>query len=390
MGRKPVTVAIARGSGLVARFGDVVVYILRETAFTERILGAAEAAAAAADPGTAVVQRLVTVVFGDKPMPASFGVVAPTTGGMLVLLRGTVAADIAGPEGARRLSGTRAMTWLDEIVREPVGQIALGADGDDTSVTAVPHTDLRSGVVPGGGVVVHAPVRGAGTPEPDRPPEQAASSAAHTGAAEPEPTTWVPFPADEVHSTAADSEPPPARRPAGGSEIPRPTSTPPAVTRAAETPAPAPSRPAPALPPRRSAPQAVRNTPDGPNSSRIEIPTETATVGPAHGSLSAPGGASYPLDRPYVIGRDPMAADAVRRADASPIVLSDRQVSRVHAHITLDQGAVLVQDSSTPGGTFIAAPGAEEWTRLGARPAELKPGWSLRIGTTILTYRPSR
>jgi hypothetical protein len=103
--------------------------------------------------------------------------------------------------------------------------------------------------------------------------------------------------------------------------------------------------------------------------------------------LSGPGGAVYPLDRPYVIGRNPLADNAVRRAAASPIVLSDRQVSHVHARIILDRGTVFVQDSSTPGGTFIAAPGDEEWTPLGPRAAELKPGWSLRVGGTIFTYR---
>ena len=48
---------------------------------------------------------------------------------------------------------------------------------------------------------------------------------------------------------------------------------------------------------------------------------------------------------------------------------------------------MFVRDGGTPAGTFIAAPGAEEWTQIGTAPMELAPGWSLRIGALILTYR---
>ncbi|BEK86051.1 hypothetical protein [Nocardia seriolae] len=46
-----------------------------------------------------------------------------------------------------------------------------------------------------------------------------------------------------------------------------------------------------------------------------------------------------------------------------------------------------MRDAGTPGGTFVAAPGAAEWVRVGQRPMELKAGWSLRIGERVLTYR---
>jgi hypothetical protein len=61
-------------------------------------------------------------------------------------------------------------------------------------------------------------------------------------------------------------------------------------------------------------------------------------------------------------------------------------VSRVHAYVSIDGGAVFVRDARTPGGTFIAAPGAKEWTQVGTTPATLEPGWSLRVGGRILTY----
>jgi pSer/pThr/pTyr-binding forkhead associated (FHA) protein len=106
------------------------------------------------------------------------------------------------------------------------------------------------------------------------------------------------------------------------------------------------------------------------------------------GVLESGEGAIFPLDRPYVIGRDPLGDDAVRNAHASPIVVHDDQhVSRVHAYVTIDGGSVFVRDASTPGGTFIAAPGAETWTQISTTPIELELGWTLRVGTRILTYR---
>ncbi|MTJ90332.1 hypothetical protein [Nocardia seriolae] len=59
------------------------------------------------------------------------------------------------------------------------------------------------------------------------------------------------------------------------------------------------------------------------------------------GALTGAEGAVYPLDRPYVIGRDPMIDEAVRRAVASPIVIArDRHVSRVHARVFIENGLV--------------------------------------------------
>jgi hypothetical protein len=58
----------------------------------------------------------------------------------------------------------------------------------------------------------------------------------------------------------------------------------------------------------------------------------------------------------------------------------------VHAYVSVEGGAVCVRDAGTSGGTFIAAPAAKDWTRIGMTPTELEPGWSLRIGGLILTY----
>ncbi|MGW4243737.1 hypothetical protein ACWELQ_14670, partial [Nocardia sp. NPDC004722] len=174
MGRIPTTVGLVPGTGLIARFGNVVLFLPGESGSTERILGAAEAAASAADPGAAIAQRLAATVFSPgSTQPPAFGVVAPTADGILILLRGPVTATIDGPEGTRTLSGERAMTWVDEIVRDPVRRLTVLADG---AGNAIAHTDLRAGVVVGGGFVVKAPVSGLAAAQPQSAPPSASSS----------------------------------------------------------------------------------------------------------------------------------------------------------------------------------------------------------------------
>ncbi|QIS18380.1 FHA domain-containing protein [Nocardia terpenica] len=305
----------------------MILFLPDETPFAGRVLEAGEVAGAAEDPGATFVRQLVAAVFveGAEAAPA-FGVVAPTGGGTLVLLRGAVAANILGPRGSRRLSGLRAMTWVDEIARDPVRQIGLCADG--AAMSEVPHTDLRAGIAPGGGVVVRDLAHGTGAHYAINTEDVAAQDVWYLVAQDPISAGPTTPHHPQIHTSSLASAPP----------------------------------------------------------SRHRI-VDTASYSSPTGVLTGVDGASYPLDRAYVIGRDPLSSKAVREAAASPIAVSDRQLSRVHAFVTVDGGTVLVQDNDTRNGTFIAAPGAEKWTRLGALPQELPPGWSLRVGHTVLTYR---
>ena len=301
------TVGIARGDGLITRYGDIVMFIADPSASADSLIAAVKAEADSDAPGRQLARRLAALAFGQTISLTPFGVVAATAAGLHVLLYGNVTAEIETAEGTHELSGARALTWVDEIVPGSAHRIAVTGAGRP-AVSGDENTDLDGGVVPGGGF--------------------------------------------DLHRARAKVEPPPVQ------PVPR--------SAASEEP--------PLLP-----------------DIETEVFTrakETAMAASTIGSLTSGDGATYRLDRPYVIGRDPIGDSSVFNHRASPIVVkNDPHVSRVHAYVSVQDGRVFVQDVSTPGGTFIAAPGATDWSQIGTAPTELAPGWSLRIGELILTYR---
>jgi hypothetical protein len=309
----PYVVGVVRGDRLVARYGDVLVFVDDDGQSAGEFLAGLESAAHTPHPSAAITERLAGLIVGggSTHVPA-FGVVAPLPEGLLVILRGRVKATIETADGVRTLSGEGAYTWVDQVLPETVTQV--GVTGAEVAVAqSCPHTDLRAGVVPGGGFVL------------DR---------ARTASEQ------VPEPQALVETQMRQGQP-------DDGEL---------------------TQLAPAKVPRVA-----------PESSKFDT---AGTV------LVAEDGAVYPLDRAYVLGRDPLADKTVHDAAATPIaVLNDQHVSRVHAFISIDGDRVRVRDASTPGGTFIAAPRAKEWIQVGAAPAELPVGWSLRIGERIFIHR---
>ncbi|MFD3509886.1 FHA domain-containing protein [Nocardia sp. NPDC058666] len=370
------TVAIVPGTGIVARFGDVVVYLAGETPSTDRLLGAVETVAnntAASAPGAALAQRLAGVVFGGASAPPPFGVLAPTADGMLILLRGAVIAEISGAEGNRRLAGDRAFTWVDEIIREPVRRIAVGAEMADPT-SANPRTDLRAGIVTGNGFVLNLGRR-------RNPPPRRVESID-----EPAPTEATGFQAVRPPTRATD--PGDALPPTQGfpAEAPQPDGEP----ASANTGDPVNSDGVTVSTGPRNSPaaNAPRAWSQALNAAKRAEPVALSKGGASsRGALVTEDGMSYPLDRSYVLGRNPSGEESVRASAATPILIErDRLVSRVHAFVAPDRGKVFVREAPATSGTFFAAPDSERWSRVGTLPIELQPGWRLRINDFLLTY----
>jgi pSer/pThr/pTyr-binding forkhead associated (FHA) protein len=62
-------------------------------------------------------------------------------------------------------------------------------------------------------------------------------------------------------------------------------------------------------------------------------------------------------------------------------------VSRVHAEVRLDGWDVLLVDSGSHNGTYLAVPGGQDWISVPPRePQRLAPGTRVRLGARMFTF----
>ena len=110
---------------------------------------------------------------------------------------------------------------------------------------------------------------------------------------------------------------------------------------------------------------------------------------PPLGVLVLDDGTVYGVARDYVLGREPENAPEVLtgQADALPLDDPDVTMSRVHAKLQLVDWTVELVDAGSANGTFTAAPGQTEWTRLPANGrVALTPGTKISLGGRTLVF----
>ncbi|PZS18329.1 MAG: hypothetical protein DLM57_06510 [Pseudonocardiales bacterium] len=420
-----------------------------QEAFTNALLATLEPASIeTAGPSSAdLAWQLAGLLGSHQGTAAAFGVAISTSDGYLVLLHGAVRALVSAADGDVELTGRGALTWVDHVVSGPVNSISITL-AEHGTVDVDRRYDLRGGLVPGRGLVLTTTAGDGAAPqqpaeaaapaaEPDLPSdasEPSPEAGSETGpgwsgepwvvAAEPPGGTDGPTepwavaaehpdetdgPADSGTEAAAAEHPDETDGPtepwAVAAEHPDETDGPTGPTERAAAaegatafvPDPATAEPVPAadldMPPEPALVVPSEQDPavitDLPTSRNPRAPVDEAV--PAEGSAGAlvsDDGARTPLDRSYVFGREPQHEASVVSGAASPIHLKDPDnlISRVQTYVSVDADGVTVRDASSSNGTFLAAPGAEEWIRLGEEPVALPVGWSIRMGRRVFTH----
>lgn len=344
--------------------------------------------------------------------------------------RVNLAVAVSAPDGLRVFvrGSTEVRTETDELIAgpEPVERnlpdpraLWMGTGGPPLS-QGHPVLDLRRGIVPGRGVVLHRPMAWPPPPDEAAPADtdvdalaagaavEAADAvdATNPGQVAPAPPDQPPPPAAPAPVALAAPSPP---VPTGGPDV---TSQPvpsgpfeavdwgdPVETR----------QPLPVATKEQSAPDDVRESADqvlgircsrdhfnNPKASYCQVCgismihlTHRLEPGPRPtlGFVVFADGATYAVDRPYLIGRKPRPTPT---SGLTALATQDQtqSVSREHGELRLDGWDVHYVDLGSTNGSFVWSPAAQTWTPLRPRePLTLTSGTSVSVGRMTFVFQ---
>jgi hypothetical protein len=445
----PDKLEVLPGPGLVARFGEVVVWAgpQASTGLQAHLVAEARRAAQAPQGGDQVANSLIAVLQRGDPEPQSpFAVVGPGPGGSLTLfLHGPVQAWDSG----RWLAPQPVPGWMTAQVGRPWPLIVIpyGASPPPQSQQGNP-LDLVAGVVPGSGFVLLRP--------PSAPSTSMASASGAAGAVTSPtltPAPGGPAPSGFGPSQSSQSGPTASGQTASGQTASGQTAAPSTISTSplespsrASSPAPAgyAQAPSPAglgatgalaggvtamagpapldlrhvlvpssppLPLASTASQGLgQDRPEAtgvycdrghfnhPGSARCLrcgrtiAPGTPATTGPRPpvGALLADDGSIWVLDKNFIVGSDPAAAPEVRGGTARAIKMragANHVMAAVQAEVRVSGWDAYLVDRGAEGGTYWQGPGAQSWVQLSrGGQRDLVDGSHISCGGRVLTF----
>lgn len=364
--------AVHPGDGLVGRFGNTLLVVAADgvgRARTGQIIDICRQSAQSGD-GRLLARRLAGLLAETQPDEVgSFCALAPTPGGLAVILHG----DLAVRAGETTLSGRESATWVDRVLPGPLDFVTVGAG----SPAGGHHFDLREGVVPGAGLSLIPVVAPAAPPAPPPSPSEPT-----TAFAPPAPEAAPPAPADPFQAVSLVG---------AGPDEPRP----PLPVLGAEGAQAEDQAPAGPTVQGIVCSRGHFNNPKALYCSSCGISTVQQTrnlqpgVRPPLGIIVLDDGSTYSLDSDYVFGWDPSPDPVVVSGQARAVVLRDAEntIWQMHTEIRLQGWDVTVVDRGSPVGTFVYPPGSPGWVRLAPdTPIPVRSGTYVLVGRRTLVF----
>ncbi len=415
------------GDGLVAHLGGAIVVIpdaSSQPAFVDELLAAAISACDTYGdlPGRQLIRKVAGLVTSAQPGEVgSFAVVASAEDGLALMLCGPMDLELNGPGDHHEvLRGRDVATWVDRVIRDPFDRLVLTRDAAMEPIID-PRTDLRAGFVSGSGATL-APATTAPSGRSPGPLSEPASPITpvegRRADREAEPVGPMARPLDDERFVVTPPGPP---EPVPESAAPKPDGNQSSFVSLLLS-EPLPPEELQPLPIATGAP--ADSTPMHGAESGEEDPAEglvegilcsrnhfndpkarfcgvcgigmvqqthylTAGPRPSLGVLVLDDGASFVVDRNYVIGREPETSELVRAGEAQPLRIDDpeRRLSRVHARVLLENWEVRIEDAGSANGTRILRPDSSEWTPLAPEdPTTITSGTRIGLGDRELVF----